>query len=104
MVAILPPGHTVQGCTGICPKPQTSTTTKPLNAALAFDRSELGPWLSRPLRSTLPETLPPSVSQIQSAPEAELISIITAHGLFSERTEQGQDGSTVIVLSPLPPQ
>ena len=73
-------------------------------AALAFDRSELQPWLSRPLRSTLPETLPPSVSQIQSAPEAELISIITAHGLFSERTEQGQDGSTVIVLSPMPPQ
>jgi hypothetical protein len=104
VVAILPPGHTVQGCTGICPKPQTSTSTKPLDAALAFDRSELQPWLSRPLRSTLPETLPPSVSQIQSAPEAELISIITAHGLFSERTEQGQDGSTVIVLSPLPPQ
>ena len=44
------------------------------------------------------------MSQIQSAPEAELVSIITAHGLFSERTEQGQDGSTVIVLSPLPPQ
>ena len=104
MVAILPPGHTVQGCTGICPKPQTSTTTKPLDAALAFDRSELQPWLSRPLRSTLPEPLPPTVSQIQSAPEAELISIITAHGLFSEHTEQGQDGSTVIVLSPLPPQ
>ena len=41
---------------------------------------------------------------MQNAPEAELVSIITAHGLFSERTEQGQDGSTVIVLSPLPPQ
>jgi hypothetical protein len=104
VVTILPPGKTTQGCTGICPKPQTPTTTKPLDAALAFERSELQPWLSRPLRSTLPETLPPTVSQIQSAPEAELISIITAHGLFSERTEQGQDGSTVIVLSPLPPQ
>jgi hypothetical protein len=104
VVAILPPGHTVQGCTGICPKPQTPTTTKPLNVALAFDRSELAPWLNRPLRSTLPEALPPSVSQIQNAPEAELISIITAHGLFAEHTEQGQDGSTVIVLSPLPPQ
>ena len=104
VVAILPPGHTLQGCTGICPKPQTSTTTKPLNVALAFARSELQPWLSRPLRNTLPETLPPSVSQMQSAPEAELISIITAHGLFAEHTEQGQDGSTVIVLSPLPPQ
>lgn len=104
VIAILPPGHTVQGCTGICPKPQTPTTTKPLDAALAFDRSELKPWLDRPLRNTLPETLPPSVSQMQSSPEAELISIITAHGLFSEHTEQGQDGSRVIVLSPLPPQ
>jgi hypothetical protein len=104
VIAILPPGRTVQGCTGICPKPQTSTTTKPFDVALAFDHSELRPWLSRPLRSTLPETLPPTVSQIQSSPEAELISIITAHGLFSEHTEQGQDGSTVIVLSPLPPQ
>jgi hypothetical protein len=104
VVAILPPGKTTQGCTGICPKPQTNTTTKPLDAALAFDRSELGPWLSRPLRAALPETLPPTVSQMQNAPEAELISIITAHGLFAEKTEQGQDGSTVIVLSPLPPQ
>jgi hypothetical protein len=104
VIAILPPGHTVQGCTGICPKPQTTTTTKPLDVALAFDRSELQPWLNHPLRNTLPEALPPTVSQIQGAPEAELISIITAHGLFSERTEQGQDGSTLIVLSPLPPQ
>jgi hypothetical protein len=104
VVAILPPGRTVQGCTGICPKPQSSTTTKPLDVALAFDRSEVQPWLAQPLRNTLPESLPPTVSQIQSAPEAELISIITAHGLFSERTEQGQDGSTVIVLSPMPPQ
>jgi hypothetical protein len=104
VVAILPPGKTTQGCTGICPKPQTNTATKPLDVALAFARSELQPWLNRPLRSTLPETLPPTVSQMQNAPEAELVSIITAHGLFSERTEQGQDGSTVVVLSPLPPQ
>jgi hypothetical protein len=104
VVAILPPGHTVQGCTGICPKPQANSTSKPLDVALAFDRQELLPWLSRPLRSTLPEDLPPTVSEMQNAPEAELVSIITAHGLFSEKTEQGQDGSTVIVLGPLPPQ
>ena len=104
VVAILPPGHTVQGCTGICAKPQERTATEPLDIALAFDRAELQPWLSRPLRSTLPEELPPTVSQMPSSPEAELISIITAHGLFSERTEQAQDGSTVIALSPLPPQ
>ncbi|HEY2160971.1 MAG TPA: hypothetical protein VGH24_06665 [Solirubrobacteraceae bacterium] len=104
VVAILPPGRTVQGCTGICPKPQTTTSTKPVDVALAFSRNELKPWLSHPLRQTLPEALPPSVSQMQNAPEAELISIITAHGLFGEKTEQGQDGSTVIVLSPMPPQ
>jgi hypothetical protein len=104
VVAVLPPGHTLQGCTGICPKPQTKATTKPLNLALAFDRKELQPWLSRPLRTTLPEPLPPSVSQMASAPEAELISVITAHGMFSQRVEHAQDGSTVIVLNPMPPQ
>ena len=64
VVTILPPGHTVQGCTGICPKPQANTTTKPLDVALAFARQELSPWLNRPLRSTLSETLPPTVSQM----------------------------------------
>ncbi|HEV3128021.1 MAG TPA: hypothetical protein VGY32_03515 [Solirubrobacteraceae bacterium] len=104
VVAILPPGHTVQGCTGICPKPQTTQQTKPVSLALAFDRKELQPWLNHPLRDTLPEDLPPTVSQMPNAPEAELVSVITAHGLFQERSEQGQDGSSVIVLSPMPPQ
>ena len=104
VVAILPPGHTVQGCTGICAKPQEKTTTRPLDIALAFDRAELTPWLSHPLRATLPEDLPPTVSQMPNAPEAELVSIITAHGLFSEQTEQSQAGSTVMTLSPMPPQ
>ena len=35
---------------------------------------------------------------------AELVSVITAHGLFQERTQQGQDGSSLVVLSPMPPQ
>lgn len=104
VVAILPPGHTVQGCTGICPRPRTAQTTKPLDVALAFDKKELQPWLNRPLRETLPEEVPPSVTQIASAPEAELVSFITAHGLFNEKTEQAQDGSTLLVLSPMPPQ
>jgi hypothetical protein len=104
VVAILPPGHTVQGCTGICAKPQEKLVTKPVDIALAFDRSEMAPWLAHPLRATLPELVPPSVSQMSNAPEAELVSIITAHGLFAEQTEQSQDGSTVMALSPLPPQ
>ncbi len=105
VVAVLPPGHTVQtACTGICAKPQSKAVIKPLDIALAFDKNELQPWLGRPLRTTLPEQLPPTVTQMPSAPEAELVSIITAHGLFSERTEQAQDGSTVMALSPMPPQ
>jgi hypothetical protein len=104
VVAILPPGHTVQACTGICAKPQEKPVVKPLDLAIAFDRGELGPWLSHPLRTTLPEELPPTVSQMPTAPEAELVSVITAHGLFAEQTEQSQAGSTVIALSPLPPQ
>jgi hypothetical protein len=104
VVAILPPGHTVQGCTGICSKPQQRTTAKPLDIAVAFDRSELQPWLNTPIRTTLPEPLPPTVSEMPSAPEAQLVSIITAHGLFSEHTEQAQDGSTVLVLAPMRPQ
>jgi hypothetical protein len=39
-----------------------------------------------------------------SAPEAELVSVITAHGLFAEQTEQAQDGSKVLVLTPQAPQ
>jgi hypothetical protein len=104
VVAILPPGHTKVGCTGICAKPQAKTVLKPVDLAVAFDRTELQPYLNQPLRSTLPEELPPSVAQMQSAPEAPLVQVITAHGLFLEKTQQGQDGSTVISLSPQPPQ
>jgi hypothetical protein len=104
VVAVLPPGHTIVGCTGICAKPQAKPVVKPLNLAVAFDRQELSPYLAQPLRSTLPEELPPSVSQIATAPEATLVSVIAAHGLFSESTAHGQDGSTVMSMSPLPPQ
>jgi hypothetical protein len=104
VVAVLPPGHTVQSCTGICPKPHTKASEKSVDFALAFDRHELQPWLERPLRDILPEALPPTVSQMPSAPEAELVSVITAHGLFQEQVERAQDGGTLIVLNPLPPQ
>lgn len=104
VVAILPPGHTVVGCTGICAKPQSKPIVKPLDLAVAFDRPELTPYLAQPLRTTLPEDIPPSVSQMPVAAEAPLVSVITAHGLFAEKTQQGQDGSTVLTLSPMPPQ
>ena len=105
VVAILPPGHTEQlGCTGICAKPETKPVVKPVNLAVAFDRPELQPYLAQPLRVTLPEEVPPSVSEISTASEAPLVSVITGRGLFAEKTQSGQDGSTVITLSPMPPQ
>jgi hypothetical protein len=107
VVAILPPGRTVTS-SRLSAKPpsagQTAPSSQQVDLALAFDRNELQPFLDRPLRDTLPESLPPTLSQIQSAPETELVSVITAHGLFQERTEQAQDGSNLVVLSPLPPQ
>jgi hypothetical protein len=105
VVAILPPGHTEQAsCTGICSKPQSKPVVKPVTLAVAFDRPELEPYLSEPLKATLPEELPPTVSTMSTAPEASLVSVITGRGLFSEKTQSGQDGSTVISLSPSPPQ
>jgi hypothetical protein len=104
VVAVLPPGHTVVGCTGICAKPQSKPVVRPVDLAVAFDRTELGPYLAQPLRTTLPEELPPTVAQMPSVPEAPLVSVLAAHGLFNEQTQQGQDGSTVMTLSPQPPQ
>ncbi len=101
VVTILPPGRA--GCVGICPKPPDQSGTTKVDLALAFDHSELQPWLDRPLSTALPEALPPTVSQMNKAPEAELVSVITAHGLFQEHQEQAQDGSSVLVLSPEPP-
>lgn len=98
VVALLPPGYTVQ-------RSQGRTTTKSLDIALAFDRGELSTWLARPLSSTLPGPLPPTVSEMKRAPEAELVSVITAHGMYSATTASAQDGSTVITLNgPLQPQ
>lgn len=105
VVAILPPGYTVQHSTGASSRPQRKAVTKPVDLAIAFARSELQPWLSQPLRAALPESLPPTVSQMPHAHEAELVSVLTSHGMYSETTSQAQDDSTVITLSgPLQPQ
>jgi hypothetical protein len=109
VVAILPPGRTAQTSTLTAKPPSsssapTSPATKPLNVALLFLHDELSPWLSQPIANTLPEQFPPSVDQIHNAPEAGLVEQITARGLFSQRLVQAQDGSTLIVLDPLPPQ
>jgi hypothetical protein len=106
VVAILPPGHTMQ-TSALSAKPPTSTAAsalKPVDVAVLFVHDELKPWLDQPLSNTLPEQFPPTVSQMASAPEAALVDQITARGLFSEHLVQAQDGSSLIVLDPLPPQ
>ena len=106
VVAILPPGHTTQGCSGICPKPNTKPTTKQVQMAILFVRDELSPWLKTPVSEALPLQYPPTVPQLslwRQTPEASLVDQITARGLFSSRLVNAQDGSNLIVLDPLPP-
>jgi hypothetical protein len=104
VVAVLPPGHTVQTCTGICSQPHPPTTTKTVDLAVVFERQSLQRFLQQPLHSTLPEELPPTVAQMDSAPEAELVSVVTGQALFQQQLVQSQTGGNVIVLSPEPPQ
>jgi hypothetical protein len=104
VVAILPPTHSVQGCTGICAQPNPPKTTKTVDYAIVFPRQSLQRFLDQPLHETLPEQLPPTVSQIDSAPEAELVSVVTGTALFQQQLVQSQDGSNVLVLSPEPAQ
>jgi hypothetical protein len=108
VVAILPPGHTVQAST-LTPTPPSAgakTPAKPVDIALLFLRDELKPWLTQPLSETFPEQFPPTVPELASwkqTTEAALVEQVTARGLFSEHLVQAQDGSSLIVLDPLPP-
>jgi hypothetical protein len=106
VVAILPPGHTQVTSTLSKSLPTTngSSTSQPIDIAVLFERQELAPMLNQPLRSSLPEQVPPTVTQMPNAPEAGLVDQVTARGLFSEQLQQAQDGSRLIVLDPLPPQ
>jgi hypothetical protein len=109
VVSILPPGHAVTVTTAkLTAKPPDKAGGKskaaPLYMAVAFQRRSLQPFLNRPLRDTLPEQIPPTPTTIASAPEAELVSVLTAQALFKQQVIQAQDGSNVLVLDPLPPQ
>lgn len=106
VVAILPPGHSA-GTAQLTPKPPSpgkTATSSTVNLAVVFQHQGLQRFLEHPLRDTLPEPLPPTVSQMQSAPEAEIIDVITGQGLFSHQLVQTQDGNSVLVLNPQPPQ
>jgi hypothetical protein len=106
VVAILPPGHPAQTSrlTRSPPAKHAAPSPKTIDEAVLFGRQELSFLLNQPLDATLPEPSPPLVSQMNAAPEAGLVSQVTGNGLFSERLEQAQDGSSLIVLNPLPPQ
>ena len=106
VVAILPPGRTqtTSTLTKSLPTSDNSSTGRPVDLAVLFVKPELTPFLTAPLSLTLPEQYPPTVSQMSSAPEAALVEQITARGLFSEQLQTAQDGSSLIVLNPLPPQ
>ena len=106
VVVILPPGVTEPESTLTAkpPTPGKVSRLKPVDMAVLFIRDELQPFLSSPLSDTLPEDFPPSVAQMTAAPEAGLVDQITARGLFSERIVQAQDGSSLLMLNPLPPQ
>jgi hypothetical protein len=105
VVAILPPGHTAQASRlSKSPPTKNATTSTPLDVAILFERQEVGPLLAQPLHFTLPEQFPPTVAAMPSAPEAGLVDQVTGRGLFSEQLQQTQDGSSLIVLNPLPPQ
>jgi hypothetical protein len=106
VVAILPPGTSQQTSqlTSTPPAPGKTTKTVPEDLAVVFQKQGLGRFLSQPLRDTLPEQLPPTVSEMASAPEAELVSVITGQALFTQKLIQDQDGSSVLVLTPAPAQ
>jgi hypothetical protein len=106
VVAILPPGTSQQTSqlTSKPPAPGKTTKTVPVDLAVVFQKQGLQHFLSQPLRDTLPEQLPPTVSEMSSAPEAELVSVITGQALFTQQLIQDQDGSSILELNPAPPQ
>jgi hypothetical protein len=106
VVTILPPGHTeaTARLTQKPPSPGQTTASSPIDLAVVFQRNSLGRFLSAPLRAALPEDLPPTVTQMSGAPEAELVSVVTGQALFTQQLVKAQDGSSVLVLNPVPPQ
>lgn len=109
VVAILPPAHmsttNPQKLTAKPPAPRTpTTTTSTVDLAVVFQRNNLASFLGTPLRNTLPEQVPPLPSQMDSAPEAELVSVVTSQALFTQQLVQAEDGTSVLELDPQPAQ
>jgi hypothetical protein len=105
VLTLLPPGQAVVSAQ-LSPTPPapTSTSTTTVDLAVLFERQGLSNELSAPLKASLPEQVAPSVADMTSAPEAELVSVLTGQGLFTQRTIQIQDGTQAVLLSQVPPQ
>ncbi len=103
VVVTLPPGRATLASTVLSASPQKATT-RTVDLAVVFSRQGLSHFTSRPLNQTLPEQLPPTIDQMLTAPEAELVNVIASQALFQQQLVQTQDGSAVIVLNPVPPQ
>lgn len=106
VLAVLPPGHTqaTNTLSKRLPTSDASSSTKPVTIAVLFQRQELAPLLDHPVDMILPEEEPPTVAEMAKAPEADLVAQATARGLFSEQLQQAQDGSSLMILAPLPAQ
>lgn len=95
VVAVLPPGRETTG-----------KGSKRVTVAVLFERQNLAPLLTEPVESTL-QQYPPDVAQLNAwkrTEEAGLVDTITGRNLFSESVETQQDGSSLLILNPLPAQ
>ena len=106
VLAVLPPGRTKATSTlsKTLPTSGASSSAKPVDIVVLFQRQELAPLLDHPLGLILPGQVPPTVAQMPTAPEANLVAQATSRGLFSEQLQHAQDGSSLMVLAPLPAQ
>jgi hypothetical protein len=105
VLAVLPPGRT-QATSKLSKTVPAggASSAKPIDIAVLFQRQELAPLLAHPVDLILSEPQPPTVAQMPHAPEANLVAQATSRGLFSEQLQHAQDGSSLMVLAPLPAQ
>jgi hypothetical protein len=105
VLAVLPPSKPTTSSSSSTSS-GSSTSGARVTVAVLFIRKELQPWLDVPLSKTL-QSYPPEVSELplwSKTTEAALVDQVTANGLFSSQVEAQQEGGSLLVLSPLPPQ
>lgn len=107
VLVVLPPAHTTAASTGSSKTTTSSSASSgTVTLAVLFVRDVLAPWLKVPLSQTLAQN-PPAISALPTwsqSDEAGLVDQITARWLFASEVEAQQEGGSVLVLNPLPPQ